>query len=120
MVSSDSGDQADHDPELARFLGNVISLSAQRRALGPDAFLERLADLEAQFIELRKYRSDRTLQSRFQEFAKHRFELIDDNSEYAHATDEVMVLTLALDTATPLVVPALKHSLAVLSDVLAE
>lgn len=110
----------EHDPELAKFLDRVIDLGEGRRALGPEAFFEQLAELEASVLALVKYRSERALVQRFVQFAERRFALVDDPSEYAHACDEVQVLALALDQRPALVIPALRRSVELLSGVLGE
>lgn len=107
------------DPELRRYLDTVVHLSADRHSRGPDAFIGALDDLITEFEGLRKYRSERVLRERFEAFAKKRFELVDDSSEYALAADEVLVLSLALGASARLAVPALKHATVALSEVLA-
>ena len=102
------------DPELSHFLDALVQLSAERHLHGPEAFIESVSELNHEFEALRKYRSDRLLGERFESFAKKRFALVDDPSEYALAGDEVLVLSLALGAAAPLAVPAMKlavHSL---------
>lgn len=120
MPEPNSPADSDHDPELAQFFEQVTRLSAERQATGPEAFFERVNELTAQFTELRKYRSERTLLSRLEAFAAHRFELVDDPSEYALATDELMVLSMVLAESAELVVPALKRGVVILSGVLRE
>ena len=107
------------DPELRRFLDAVVELSADRHAEGPEAFIARLEGLAGDLAGLRKYRTDRALIERFEAFAKKRFALVDDASEYALAGDEVLVLSLVLGTAAPLAVPAMKHAVLALSGALA-
>lgn len=107
------------DPELRRFLDAVVELSATRHAQGPDAFIGRLEGLGVELASLRKYRTDRALVERFEAFAKKRFALVDEPSEYALAGDEVLVLSLVLGTAAPLAVPAMKHAVVTLSGALA-
>ena len=79
------------DPELRRFLDAVVELSADRHAEGPEAFIARLEGLAGDLAGLRKYRTDRALIERFEAFAKKRFALVDDASEYALAGDEVRI-----------------------------
>lgn len=111
---------ADHDPELSRFLDQVVALSADRHAKGPEAFLESVQELSGELSRLRKYRSERALGERLLAFADKRFDLVDDPSEYALASDEVMVLSMLLGDDAPLVFPALKQALQRLSAVLGE
>lgn len=106
------------DPELSRYLDAVVQLSADRHVLGPEAFLASIEALGHQLEGLRKYRSARVLGERFESFAKKRFALVDDSSEYALAGDEVLVLSLALGAAAPLAVPAMKHAVQTLSGTL--
>jgi hypothetical protein len=106
------------DPELRRFLDEVVELSADRHAQGPEAFIGRLEGLAGELASLRKYRTDRALVERFEDFAKKRLALVDEPSEYALAGDEVLVLSLALGTAAPLAVPAMKRAVLTLSEAL--
>jgi hypothetical protein len=120
--ASPAPEAADHeyDPELASFLTRVTELSALRHGSGPEAFLARIDDLATELRELRKYRTDRALGPRLEAFAARRFELVDDSSEYALATDEVIVLSLVLADAPDLAIPALKRGVIILSAVLTE
>lgn len=120
MTSPDLASSPDHDPELTQFLEQVTELSASRDALGPDAFLSQLDELAAQFALLRKYRKDANLAARLESFAVHRFELVDDPSEYVLAGNEVSLLSMVLTDAAPLVLPALKRSVSIVSLVLSE
>lgn len=120
MTRPDLAEYTDHDPELAEFLEAVTDLSAARHALGPESFLEQLTEREVAFQALRKYRSDRTLSTRFEDFVKRRFDLVDEAAEYALAMDEVQVLSLVLDGARSLVIPALKHAIIISSGLLLE
>lgn len=110
---------SDDDPELRRFLDAVVELSADRHAQGPEAFIARLEGLGGELASLRRYRTDRALIERFEAFARKRFALVDEPSEYALAGDEVLVLSLVLGTAAPLAVPAMKHAISTLSGALA-
>jgi hypothetical protein len=107
------------DPELRRYLDTVVQLSAERHLRGPEAFIGSIAELNHELEGLRKYRSERVLGERFESFAKRRFALVDDPSEYALAGDEVLVLSLALGAAAPLAVPAMKLAVQALSGALA-
>lgn len=109
-----------HDTELAGYLESVVSLSAERSWRGPEAFLEALEQLGREFAALRGQRSEAALGERLLAFAQKRFELVDEPDEYALACEEVLVLSMALGSAAPLSVPALKHALAIASTVLAE
>jgi hypothetical protein len=120
MPASTSPGDSEHDPELAQFFEQVTLLSGERQGTGPEAFFERVNELTARFAELRKYRSERTLLSQLEGFAAHRFELVDDPSEYSLAADEVMVLSMVLAESAPLIIPALKRSVVILSGVLSE
>ncbi len=120
MSAPNSPGDSDHDPELAQFFEQVTLLSTERQSTGPEAFFERVNELTARFTELRKYRSERTLLSALEGFAAHRFELVDDPSEYSLAADEVMVLSMVLAESAPLIIPALKRSVVILSGVLSE
>jgi hypothetical protein len=113
-------DGASHDPELARLLDVLVDLAAQRSGLGPDGFLAGLEGLQAQFQRLLQYRTERALTQRLSAFARRRFELVDDETEYALATEEVMLLSSALGGSAPLAFPALKASLELLSAALTE
>jgi hypothetical protein len=114
------GADHDYDPELAGFLERVTELSALRQGSGPEAFFARINDLASELGELRKYRTDRALGPRLEAFAARRFELVDDSSEYALATDEVIVLSMVLADVAELAIPALKRSVIILSAVLTE
>lgn len=120
MITSQEAEGGGHDPELSQFLEGVTHLSAVRNALGPDAFLEQVDELATNFQQLRKYRSERAMSSGLENFAAHRFELVDESSEYALATDEVLVLSIVVAQAPELVVPALKRSVHILSRALLE
>jgi len=120
MTLSDLAEHTDHDPELAEFLEAVTDLSAARHALGPEAFLAQLAEQEGALQALRKYRSDRALITRFEDFVQRRFDLVDEAAEYALAMDEVQVLSLVLDGARSLVIPALKRAIIISSGLLLE
>jgi hypothetical protein len=111
---------SEHDPELGRFLDQVIDLSARRHSRGPDEFLAATGELVSTFQDLRRYRTDKILTLRLQAFAHKRFELVDDASEYVLAWDEVMVLSMVLGESAPLVFPALKHAIHLMSERLAE
>jgi hypothetical protein len=111
---------ASHDPELSRFLDGIVDLSATRHQLGPEAFIAGLEDRAEQFRLLLPYRTERALTQRLSAFARRRLELVDDASEYALATEEVMLLSTALESSAPLAFPALKATLELLSGKLAE
>ena len=120
MTAPDDPSSSAHDPELSKFLRGVEELSAVRHARGPDAFLHQVDTLGAELQALRKYRSDRVLSTRFEEYAAHRFALVDDASEYALAADEVLVLSIVSAEAPELVTRALQRSVSILSGVLIE
>jgi hypothetical protein len=111
---------ASHDPELSRFLDAIVDLAAARRGLGPDAFLAELDERAEQFRRLRPYRTERALSQRLSAFARKRFELVDDASEYSIAGEEVMLLSTALQSSAPLAFPALKETIELLSGRLGE
>lgn len=111
---------ASHDPELAQFLDAVVDLASARHGLGPEAFLSALEDRAEQFRRLLPYRTERALVQRLSAFARKRFELIDDASEYALASAEVMLLSTALGSSAKLAFPALKETLELLSGRLGE
>jgi hypothetical protein len=119
-MSAFSTDLAEHDPELSRFLEAVVDLSARRHNRGPDEFLALLEGLGETLRGLRKYRTDKTLTQSFDAFARKRYDLVDEPSEYSLAWDEVMVLTLALGDSAPLVFPALKQAIELMSMRLSE
>jgi hypothetical protein len=119
-MSAFSPDLAEHDPELSRFFEAVIDLSARRHNRGPDEFLALLEGLGETLRGLRKYRTDKTLTPSLEAFARKRFDLVDEPSEYSMAWDEVMVLALALGDSAPLVFPALKHTIELMSSHLSE
>lgn len=119
-MSAFSPDLTEHDPELARFLETVVELSARRHNRGPDEFLVLLEGLGETFRGLRKYRTDRALTTGFDAFARKRFDLVDEPSEYPFAWDELMVLALGLGDAARLVFPALKHMIELMSERLGE
>jgi hypothetical protein len=110
----------DHDPELSRLLELVTSLGAARVALGPDAFLEQLSDLQVSFQELGKYRRATLLSARLEQFVQHRFDLVDEGTEYAHAADEALVLSMVLDGERRLAIPALRRAVEIASGHLLE
>jgi hypothetical protein len=111
---------ANHDPELSRLLDAIVDLAGARHGLGPDAFIAGLEEQAEQFRRLLPYRTERALTQRLSAFARKRFELVDDPSEYALATEELMLLAAALGGSAPLVFPALKATLELLSGQLAE
>src|SRR5688572_3750752 len=117
---SDRPASASHDPELSRFLDALVDLAATRHQLGPDAFIAELDQRAEQFRRLLPYRTERALTQRLSTFARRRFELVDDASEYALATEEVMLLSTALQTSAKLAFPALKDALELLSGKLGE
>jgi hypothetical protein len=120
MSSAFPPDPAEHDPKLCRFLDDVVDLSARRHSRGPDDFLSALGELADAFRDLRRYRTDQVLARRIEAFVRKRFELVDDASEYALAWDEVVVLTMALESSAPLVLPSLKEAIERLSSRLGE
>jgi hypothetical protein len=79
-----------------------------------------LAERDVAFQALRRYRSDRALVTRFEDFVQRRFDLVDEAAEYALAMDEVKVLSLVLDGARSLVIPALKRAIIISSGLLLE
>jgi hypothetical protein len=113
-------DPADHDPELSRFLEQVVAVTADRHARGPEAHLAAVQELSDEYAVLRKYRNERVLAARFMAFTNKRFDLVDDASEYALASDEVMVLSMLLGDDVTLAFPALKQALQRLSAVIGE
>jgi hypothetical protein len=110
----------DHDPELSRILDRVTLLGMERLGLGPDSFLERASELQAEFTALARYRADALLSSRLEQFVQHRFDLVDDASEYALAAHEAFILSLVLDGQRRLVVPALRRAILLASGHLLE
>jgi hypothetical protein len=110
----------EHDPELAHFLDAVVDLSARRYSQGPDEFLAAIEGLAEDFRGLARYRTDAALAQRLEQFVRKRFDLVDDPSEYELAWEEVMVLALALESAVPLVFPALKRLIERISALLGE
>src|SRR5690606_35140790 len=66
------------------------------------------------------YRTERALEQRLTAFARRRFDLVDDASEYALASEEVMLLSTALGASARLAFPALKAALERLSGALGE
>jgi hypothetical protein len=111
---------SDHDPELGRFLDQVVDLSAQRHGRGPDEFLAAAEALVEVFQGLRRYRTEKTLMDGLRAFARKRFELVDEPSEYVLAWDEVMVLSMVLGEAAPLAFPALKQTIERMSEQLGQ
>lgn len=109
-----------HDPELNRLLDAVVDLAAERVLLGPDAFLAALDDLAGRFQRLLPYRTERALTQSLSSFARRRFELIDDPSEYPLAAEEVMLLSTLLQASAPLAIPATKLAVELLSARLTE
>jgi hypothetical protein len=110
----------EHDPELCRFLDDVVDLSLQRHVRGPDDFLATLGALADTFRNLRRYRTEPVLAQRLEAFVRKRFELVDDPSEHALAWDEVMVLTMALEGSVALLLPTLKEAIERMSSRLGE
>jgi hypothetical protein len=117
---STSPASASHDPELSRFFDAIVDLAAERHRLGPDAFLAGIDEQAEQFRRLLAYRTERALVQRLSAFARRRFELVDDASEYATATEEVMLLSTVLQGSAKLAFPALKATLELLSGKLTE
>lgn len=104
-----------HDPELAHWLQAVVDFAA----LGPgdpDVMLERVEDLAGLFAELRKYRQEQVLREALLGFARKRFELVDEASEYAAAGREVFSLALVAEAAPELLMPVLRQSVVALSE----
>lgn len=120
MTSPEDPSGGAHDPELSKLLRGVEELSAVRHARGPDVFLDQVGTLAAELQALRKYRSDRALSARLEEYSAHRFSLVDDPSEYALAADEVLVLSIVLADSPELVTRALQRSVSILSGALRE
>lgn len=111
---------ASHDPELGRFFDALVDLAAERHRLGPDVFLAALEEQSEQFQRLLPYRTERALTQRLEAFARRRFDLVDDPSEYVIATEEVLLLSSALGSSAKLGFPALKASIEALSGKLTE
>jgi hypothetical protein len=109
-----------HDEELAQFLHGVTELAALRKTMGPDEFLSASDGLAAQFSTLQAQRAAHALEQHLEAFVRHRFELVDEASEYSCAGEETMVLSLALRQSPGLVIPALKAGVVGLSHALAE
>ncbi len=105
---------------LHRFLDRVVELASVRHARGPEAFLAASGELAEEFRLLRKYRTDRILTERLEAFADKRFDLVDEASEYALASDDVLILSMALGDAANLALPALKRAVQRASSVLTE
>ena len=112
------------DLELERLLGAVNELAAsvgvaQARA-APEAFLERVAELQGQFAALRPRREDIELECRLLDYAEHRFTLVDEARDYGRATEELLTASLVLASAPELIAPALQRGVVRLSAVLSE
>lgn len=80
--------------------------------------MERLGSLRLRFRELRERRAESEMKAELEDFARHRFELVDEPGEYADATSEVLSLSLVAADAPELVERALQDSVIRLSAVL--
>lgn len=82
--------------------------------------MERLGSLRLRFAELAKTRDPELLEALIGAFAGHRFDLVDEPSEYAEATSELLCLSLVASESPARVVRALQDGVVRLSAVLAE
>jgi hypothetical protein len=111
------------DPELARLLSEVNDLaetSSREAALDPDAAWQRISSLRERFVAVRANIPEVELIARLNDYAGHRFELVDDASEYAAAGQELLTLSQVLSDTPLLVAPALQQTLVRLSSLLGE
>jgi hypothetical protein len=117
---ANAGDIDVYDPELARWLEEVVDLSGAQAGVGPEEFFERSAELSREFAELLRFRSPSALERSLLGFAERRFRLVDVGDEYADAGNELLVLAAVLGSNAGLAVPALKRGVVELSAVLSE
>jgi sugar-specific transcriptional regulator TrmB len=112
------------DPELERLLAAVNELAAsvgvERARAAPDAFLERVGELQRQFAALRPTREEVELQCRLLDYAEHRFTLVDEARDYARAAEELLTASLVFSDSPELIAPALQRGVVRLSAVLSE
>ena len=116
--------EPESDLEFERLLSDAselaASLGSEKVRADSDAFLERVAQLQRRFAELRPARDELDLQLRCQAYAEHRFQLVDEAHEYAQATEELIALSLVLSEAPGVVGPALQRGVVLLSATLGE
>ena len=111
------------DPELARLLSEVNDLAAtssREAALDPDATWQRISSLRERFAAVRANIPEVELIARLNDYAGHRFDLVDDTSEYVAAGQEVLTLSQVLADAPLVVAPALQQTLVRLTSLLSE
>jgi hypothetical protein len=112
------------DLELERLLSAVNELAAsvavEQTRSAPEAFLERVAELRAQFAALLPSRDEVELNCRLLDYAEHRFALVDEAGDYSRATEELLTASLVLADAPELIAPALQRGVVRLSAVLSE
>ena len=100
----------EQDKELSVFLAEVVELAES--SLETEEFLGRISELGAQFDTLKRFRKPAVLKDRLKAFARSRLQLAE---ELARGGKEVLVLTMVLVHHSPLIVPALKETIVLMS-----
>jgi len=111
------------DPELSQLLSEVNDLAAtssREAALDPDAAWQRISALSERFASVRAKIPEVELVARLNDYAGHRFDLVDDAEEYAAAGQEILTLSQVLGDAPLVVAPALQQTLVRLTSLLGE
>ena len=105
------------DPALSEFYDYIVQLAA--RSTSPPQLLADLDAAGARFGGLAAERESSSLQESVEQFARHRLQLCDVESELAEAGNEVLVLSMALNDFPLLAAAALKVCIDALSHQLA-
>jgi hypothetical protein len=113
-------DPTAHDAELARLLERVVVLSGSDELSAPEDFLTRAEVLEQELDQVIRFRSSAALERNLLSFAQHRFKLVDEGREYAEVGHELLVLAIVLGRHAHAGVPALKHAVRELANVIGE
>jgi hypothetical protein len=115
-----SFDPIGHDAELARLLERVVMLAGIDERAATEDFLNRAQALEEELGRLARFRSSAALERSLLAFSQHRFKLVDEAHEYAEVGHELLVLAIVLGQHAHAAVPALKHAVHELANVLGE
>lgn len=117
---SPSSPEPEFDQGVATLLDRVVELSARQSGTDPESFLAEVEKLKTDFRAIVGSRDEVELRAHFEDFARHRFTLVDDGSEYALAAEEVLVLSMVVSDAPESCTRALQESIITLSGVLLE
>lgn len=117
---SSSSPPIEFDQDVATLLDRVVELSAHQSGADPEGFLAEVDKLKSDFQEIAGSREEVELRAHFEDFARHRFKLVDAGSEYALAADEMLVLSMVVADAPESCTRALQDSIVTLSGVLLE